>query len=422
MDRKFHKSVLSNGIRVITEHHPLARSVAIGIWVDVGTRDEKAHQVGISHLLEHMVFKGTKTRSAFQIAKCLECLGGELNAFTSREQTCFHALVLKDHWVEALDLLSDLVTSMKFTKKDFNLEKGVILQEIAMAEENPEEFVFDLFFEACFGRHPLGRSILGSIDTLAKMKMQEVYAQYKHEYQGSHLLISAAGNIDHSDFVAKTEELLGSKLRRKYSSKRVKPRWKNHRIIREKDTEQIHYLVGLPFPSFRGRDRFPGVIFNAALGGGMTSRLYQSVREKRGMAYTIYSTLNSFVDTGVLNIYAGIDSDKIEHLTDIIRRELGRIRKQGLKRSEIESFKTQTIGSLLLGSDDVDNRMNSIAVNELILGEYRSPESIVAQVQSVTSDDMHEFIDTWIRPEKMAGVLMGPELSKQEDWWKEVEF
>lgn len=406
----------------MSEFHPESRAVAMGIWVDVGTRDEKPNQVGISHLLEHMVFKGTKTRTSYQIARSLEALGGELNAFTGRENTCYHALVLKDHWSQALDVLTDLVSNMKFTKKDFLLEKGVILQEIAMAEEAPEEFVFDHFFEHCFGGHPLGRSILGSFKTVTHMRMGEVYTRYKEAYQGPNILISAAGNIDHEELVQKSAQLLANKKKRKPTRRHEKPRWNAQRWIKEKDTEQVHFLVGLPFPSFQSSDRFAGVILNTVLGGGMTSKLYQSIRERRGLAYSIYSMMSSFQDTGVMNIYAGVDPDKVEELAEIIAHELRKIKKQGLKKSEIENYKTQVVGSLFLGADDIDNRMNSIAINELVFGRYRSPEDVVKEVEAVTADDLHEFIDKWIRPEKVSGVLMGPGLSQKEDWWKNWEF
>lgn len=422
MERRYKKSVLKNGIRVVSEFHPESRAVAMGIWVDIGTRDEPVDQVGISHLLEHMVFKGTKNRTGYHIARSLEALGGDLNAFTSRENTCYHALVLKDHWCEALEVLSDLVSNMKFSKKDFNLEKGVILQEIAMAEEAPEEFVFDHFFEYCFGKHPLGRSILGSLNTVTHMKMGEVYAHYKKEYQGSNIIVSAAGNIDHEELVQKSAQFLALKRKRKPTKRDDKPRWNAHRWIKEKETEQVHFLVGMPFPSFQAPDRFAGVILNTVLGGGMTSRLYQSIRERRGLAYSIYSMMSSFVDTGVMNIYAGIDLDKVEELTELVTHELRKLRKQGLRKSEIENYKTQVVGSLLLGADDVDNRMNSIAINEFIFEKYKSPEDVVKEVQEVTADDLHEFIDKWLRPEKMAGVLMGPGLSQKEDWWKNWEF
>lgn len=422
MERRFKKSVLTNGVRVVSEFHPESRAVAMGLWVDVGTRDELTGQVGISHLLEHMVFKGTKKRTGYQIARSLEALGGELNAFTSRENTCFHALVLKDHWGEALDVLTDLVCNMKFSKKDFLLEKGVIIQEIAMAEESPEEFVYDHFFEHCFGAHPLGRSILGSLKTITHMKMGDVYDHYKKTYQGSNIILSAAGNIDHEELVKKAESLLSSKKKSRPTIRKEKPRWKTHRWIKEKETEQVHFLIGMPFPHFESPDRFAGVILNAVLGGGMTSRLYQSIRERKGLAYVTYSMMNTFIDTGVMNIYAGVEPDKVEQLAELVAHEFKKLKKQGLKKSEIENYKTQVVGSLLLGADDVDNRMNSIAINEFIFEKYRSPETVVKDVEAITADQLHQFIDKWIRPEKVSGVLMGPGLSQKEDWWKNWEF
>lgn len=422
MDRKFKKTMLANGTQVVSEYHSQSRSVSLGIWVDRGTRHEPNNQVGISHLLEHMVFKGTKSRTAYQIAKSLEALGGDLNAFTSRENTCYHALVLKDHADQAFEVLADLVTNMKFSKKDFSLEKNVILQEIAMSEESPEEFIYDLFFEACFDGNPLGRSILGSMQTVKSLTMQQIYSHYKSHYQGSNLLVSAAGNVDHEELVAQASIFLNLKKSKPAKVLEKKPRWKTARKIKEKDTEQMHVLVGLPFPSILSKERFVGVILNTALGGGMTSRLYQSVRERRGLAYTIYSTLNSFKDSGVLNIYAGVDSDKLEELVDIISHELNRFKKQGLRKGEIESYKTQVIGNILLGADDPENRMNSIAINETLFGEYRTPEQVVEMIQKMTVSDVNDCIEQWIKPEKMAGCLMGPDLSRRESWWKDFQF
>lgn len=422
MDRKFKKSILPSGVRVVSEYHPDARSVALGVWVDCGTRHEPHDQVGISHLLEHMVFKGTKSRTAYQISKSLEALGGDLNAFTSREHTCYHALVLKDFWPQAFEVLSDLTTQMKFSKKDFQLEKSVIIQEIAMSEESPEDFVYDLFFENCFHGNSLGRSILGSIKTINRMSMGQIYKYYRSHYQGSNLLVSAAGNVDHEELVQAAQQIWGRKKQKPKVVHTRKPRWKVSRKIKEKDTEQVHFLVGMPFPGMNSKYRFHSIIVNAALGGGMTSRLYQSIRERRGLAYSIYSSVNTFADTGLLNIYAGVDGEKLEDLVTLVQKELTRFRKQGLKPAEVESYKTQVIGHLLLGSDDTDNRMNSIAINEFIFGKYFSPEQVVEKLKSITNKEINQFIKEWIRPDKISGVLMGPDLSQKEEWWKKVSF
>jgi predicted Zn-dependent peptidase len=422
MERKFKKTILPSGVRVVSEYHPEARSVALGIWANLGTRHEPADQVGISHLLEHMVFKGTKTRSAFQISKSLEALGGDLNAFTSREHTCYHALVLKDFWLEAFDVLSDLTTQMQFSKKDFLLEKNVIIQEIAMSEESPEDFVYDLFFETCYHGNPLGRSILGSMKTISKMSMGQIYKHYRSHYLGDNLLVSAAGNIDHEELVQEARKIWGHKRKPLKKVRLQRPRWRTERRIKEKDTEQVHFLVGLPFPGMNSSLRFHSIIVNAALGGGMTSRLYQSIREKRGLAYSIYSSVNTFADTGLLNIYAGVDGEKLEKLVELVKIELLRLKKVGLKPAEVESYKTQVIGHLLLGADDTDNRMNSIAINEFVFGKYNSPEHIVEKIKSISAKEINQFIREWIKPEKITGVLMGSDLSTKLDWWKKVSF
>jgi predicted Zn-dependent peptidase len=303
METKFKKSELSNGIRVVSEMHPGSCAVSISIWVLTGTRDEASTDAGISHLLEHLVFKGTKTRSAYQIAKSLEALGGELNAYTTRENTCYHALVLKDHWEEALDVLADLVNNMHLNRKDFALEKSVILQEIAMSEDSHEEIIYDILYDQVYGQHPLGRSILGTPASITKMKQSQVMNYYKKTYAGENLIVSAAGCIDHSELVDGIQKRLGGKKPIDLDLPRRSPRWLKRRHVVEKQAEQVHMLIGLPTASFKDKNRFEAVITNTLLGGGMTSKLYQSVRERRGLVYTIHSSLNTHIDSGILTIY-----------------------------------------------------------------------------------------------------------------------
>jgi len=307
---QFKKTVLPNGIRVVSEFHPSSHAVSLGVWVLTGTRDETTDMAGISHFLEHLVFKGTKNRSAYQIAKSLEALGGDLNAFTSRESTCYHALVLRDHWPVAMDVLSDLVSHMRIDRKNFQLEKGVILQEIAMSEENHEEMIFDIFADRVYGKHPLGRPILGSIKSITEMTQTQVQQYYRQHYTGRNMIISAAGNIDHQDLVEMVYKKLGHKKKLRLNPKRNAPRWNKVRHVVEKNTEQAHILLGIPAASFNDSFRFEALILNSLLGGGMTSRLYQSVREKKGLAYSIYSLLNTYVDVGQINIYAAVDSER----------------------------------------------------------------------------------------------------------------
>ncbi len=289
---------------MVTEDHPNSRAIAIGVWVLTGTRDEAPEQAGISHLLEHLVFKGTKTRNAYQIAKSLEEVGGELNAYTTKEYTCYHALVLKDHWEKALEVLCDLVSNMKVSSADYKTEKGVILQEIAMTDDSHEEIAHDLFFEKALKNHNLGKPILGTVASVARMSQRDVMAYYKKNYSGSNIIVSAAGNLEHDKFTKMTEKLLKTKKKTKLIIDRQKPKFHPIREVVEKQSEQVHFLMGLPSITFRDKYRFEAYIVNALLGGGMTSRLYQSVREKRGLVYTIYSSLNTFSDFGMMLVYA----------------------------------------------------------------------------------------------------------------------
>lgn len=417
---KFKKSELSSGIRVVSELHPGSRAVSISIWVLTGTRDETPEVAGISHLLEHLVFKGTKSRSAYQIAKSLEALGGELNAYTTREYTCYHALVLKDHWEKALDVLTDLISNMHLNKKEFALEKSVILQEIAMSEDSHEEMVYDVFYEQVYGKHPLGRSILGTPASIALMKQRQVMDYYKKSYTGKNIIISAAGCLDHEDLMVGIEKRLGAKKSLQLKYKRQVPRWLKRRHVVEKQAEQVHMLLGFPTASFKDKFRFDAVITNTLLGGGMTSKLYQSVREKRGLVYTIHSSLNTHLDSGMLTIYAGTEAKNARKVGDLIAKEFARIRKQGVTKHDVEMFKTQVIGNILLGSDDIENRMTSLAVNEMVFGRYRAVESIIEEIKAVTVDSVNHYIRHELALDKASGVLLGPGVTELREWWKDL--
>lgn len=419
---QFKKSELGNGIRVLSEQHPNSRAISMGIWVLTGTRDENSNEAGISHLLEHLVFKGTKTRSAYQIAKSLEALGGDLNAYTTREYTCYHALVLKDHWSEALNVLCDLISNMQISTHDFRLEKGVILQEIAMTEDTPEEIIYDVLFEKAYAGNPVSAPILGTVKSVASMSQKKVTDYYKSRYTGKNIIVSVAGDLDHQVFLEAVEKQLARKKKAQFKAKREKPRWKAARTVIEKSSEQIHMLMGLPTASFTDPRRFEAYIVNTLLGGGMTSKLYQSVREKKGLVYSIHSMLNTFVDSGSMMIYAGTELKSAPKVAEIISRELRKLKKQGISNSDVELFKTQVIGSILLGSDDIENRMTSIAVNEMVFGDYRSVDSVIQQIEKVTRDSVNEFIENEFKTEKICGVLMGAGVKDLSKWWKDFEF
>lgn len=418
----FKKTILPNGVRVVTEQHPYSKSVSIGVWVLTGTRDEAEDQVGLSHFVEHLVFKGTKTRNAYQIAKSLESLGGDLNAYTTREYTNYHCLVLKEDWKAGLEVLSDLVCNMQISKKDFELEKKVILQEIAMSDDTPEELIYDYFFEGVYAKHPLARQILGKSETISKMTQKKVYEFYRRFYQGENLIISAAGSVDHDQFVIQCQKMF--KNRRRFSGhiKRRAPRWKSCRKIYERDMEQAHILIGFPASSFYDKYRFEAFILNALLGGGMTSRLYQAIREKQGLAYTVFSSLSTNADSGNISVYAATDSKNVKKVIQIVAEELRKIKKQGIRERDINLFKTQVRGQLLMGSEDIENRMSSLGINEMIFSTYRSVDQIIAEVDQVSEKSMKEYIKKYLDLDKISVILMGAEFKDHVDWLSDFKF
>ncbi len=418
----FKKSVLPNGVRVVTEQHAYSRSVSIGVWVLTGTRDEAEADIGLSHFVEHLVFKGTKKRNSYQIAKSLESLGGDLNAYTTREYTNYHCLVLKEDWKTGLEVLSDLVCNMRISKKDFELEKKVILQEIAMSDDTPEDIIYDYFFEGVYKKHPLGRQILGKSTTIEKMTQKRIFDFYRHFYQGKNLVISAAGPLDHDQFVIECQKLF--RTRKKFISKveRRSPRWALARKILEKDMEQAHILVGFPTTSYNDKHRFEAFILNSLLGGGMTSKLYQAIREKQGLAYTVYSSLNTNMDSGSISIYAGTDTKNVVRVIDTVAQVLKKIKKSGFKKSDLDLFKTQVRGQLLMGSDDIENRMASLGLNEMIFQHYKSVENVIAQIELVSESSMKFFLKNHFDLSKVSVMLMGPELKKHKDWLNNYNF
>ncbi|MGZ3691570.1 MAG: M16 family metallopeptidase, partial [Pseudobdellovibrio sp.] len=360
---------------------------------------------------------------AYQIAKSLESLGGDLNAYTTREYTNYHCLVLREDWKIGLEILSDLVCNMKLLKKDFDLEKKVILQEIAMSDDTPEDIIFDYFFEGVYKNHPLGRQILGKSETIEKMTQKKLFEFYKHFYQGENLIVSAAGPIDHDQFVIQCQKLL--KSRKKYhatGAPRRAPRWKVSRQVIERDMEQAHIVVGLPSTSFHDKYRFEAFILNSLLGGGMTSRLYQAVREKQGLAYSVFSSLNTNVDSGNIMVYAGTDSANVKRVVNTIAEEMLRIKKQGIKLSDISLFKTQVRGQLLMGSDDIENRMSSLGVNEMIFGNYRPVDQVISEIDRVTEKSMREYIRDYYDLTKMSATIMGPNVKQYEEWLEKYNF
>ncbi|HRK03299.1 MAG TPA: pitrilysin family protein, partial [Oligoflexia bacterium] len=331
--KRFRKSILDNGMVLVTESVPSFHSLAIGVWVRAGTRHESAHEAGLSHFLEHMMFKGTEKRSALDIAQQIDRVGGEFNAFTAREYTCFHVLLLARDYTLAVDILSDILHNSTFDEIEIERERKVILQEISMVEDNPEELAHDLFFEQAFGGHALGKPILGTRDTLKKFNRSTVYSYFRKHYAPGEIILSVAGDVDHfkvRDSLNKTlkPEYLRVKERRKHNMQRPRVR-RGTQVIR-RNLEQAHVLIGFPSVAYNHGDRFVAYLMSNYLGGGMSSTLFQEIREKRGLAYTIYSTNSAFSDSGVFSTYVATNSEGVKTCLDITAKQIEKLKNEKL--------------------------------------------------------------------------------------------
>jgi predicted Zn-dependent peptidase len=409
----FKKTELENGVRVVTENHPLTRSAAVGVFATVGTRDEEQNIAGATHFLEHLVFKGTKKRSAYEISKELEAVGGDLNAYTTREYTCFHATSLREHLPIGLDVCTDLVTSARLGVSDFEKEREVILQEIEMTKDDFEEYISDLYQEHVYKGHSLGTPILGTPQSLNAMTRADINRYYKRHYRGSQIIVSVAGNVQHEEVVGWVEKSM-LKMKAKRSSKsRSAPRFRKFQEFIHRPSEQTHILLGWPSCSFKSEHRFESYIVNAMLGGGMTSRLYQRVRERRGLVYSIYSFLQSFVDSGLFQVYAGASNKNALIVMELVREEMQKFLSKPIRVNELEFYKTQVKGQILLGAEDMENRMNSLAVNEMVFEEYRPVESVIAEIDKVTVKSLRDYVKRYFDLDKTSVMVMGDLTAKQ---------
>jgi len=391
----------------VTEAHRYQRSVCVGAFIGIGTRDESEKSVGICHFVEHMVFKGTKTRSANEISRSIEAVGGDLNAYTTREYTCFHTTSLKDDLELDIEVLGDLTCNARFSQRDFDLEKKVILQEVVMTEDTPEEFIFDLFFEKVYENYSLGRPILGTKQSLEKIKRSDLLKFYKERYNGSNVIVAAAGALDHDEVVEMVEKSFRVRKRGVKRLVRKKPKWTPFREVLRKEGEQTHILVGFDGVSFTSPKRFDAFVLNAWIGGGMSSKFYQTIREKRGLAYTVYSNLTTFTDCGNLSVYVATEGKSVSAVMEAIHHDIKELKRKKLNPKSLELFKQQVRGGILLGADDMENRMTSLGVNEMTFGEYMSVESVVESIDQVTAQGVKALAQELLDADKMAVLVMG---------------
>ena len=366
----YRKTILDEGIRIITEEIPYFKSVSIGIWVITGSRDESLQENGISHFIEHLLFKGTERRTAFEIAKEIDSVGGSLNAFTGREYTCLYAKVLDKNLPLAIDLLSDIFLNPLIDQKDVEKERMVILQEIKMVEDTPDDYIHDLFNRVCWGDHPLGFPILGTSDLVQSFTRDHIYQYYKETYLPNQIVVCAAGNLKHQEVVDLVKEAFGPMPKSGKKRKRVKPLSASTTDIRRRDLEQVHFCLGTRGLQYNHSLRFASYTLNSILGGGMSSRLFQEIRENRGLAYSVYSYLPAYTDAGLVVVYAGTSEDSLKEVIGLVLKEFNSLKKEPFRNGELETTKEQLKGNLLLSLESSDNMMTRLAKNEIYFDSY----------------------------------------------------
>ncbi len=404
----FAKTTLKNGIRILTKKMPHVRSVSMGVWVNVGARDETSLESGLSHFIEHMIFKGTTRRTAFQIAREFDAIGGHTNAFTAMENTCYHARVVDTHLDTMVDILSDIFLNTVKEEKEVENERPVIFQEIGMVEDSPEEYIHVLSGNTFWGDHPLGRSILGTRENVISFDAKAIKSFFCRFYQPDSIVISVAGNVDHDRFA----DLAGSVFESVRPGNGVPGRTSPHPAslvaVHRRELEQAHICIETGGLSITDPRRYAFSLMNTILGGNMSSRLFQEIREQRGLAYSVYSFASSYVDTGLFGVYAGVDPKKTRETVELILNEMQRLKKTLVDPAELRDAKECTKGCLMLASESTDNQMIRLAQSEMHFGRYIPLDDVVQKIEAVTEDDILELSQTLFQQDQLALTLLGP--------------
>lgn len=401
------KYTCQNGVRIVLEHIPTVRSVAIGVWIGTGSRNENPESNGVSHFLEHMFFKGTKTRTAREIAESFDSIGGQVNAFTSKEYTCYYAKVLDTHADFALEVLSDMFFHSTFDEEELKKEKNVVYEEIKMYEDTPDDIVHDLLGRAIYGNHPLGYPILGTEETLATFT-GETLKQYMNDlYTPENVVISIAGNVPES-FIKEVEKYFGSYEAGTTQKTENLPVFHTNQITRKKETEQAHLCLGYEGLKVGHEDIYSLIVLNNVLGGSMSSRLFQEVREQRGLAYSVFSYHSAYQDSGILTIYGGTGAKQLDVLFETIQETLEKLKKEGITEKELINCKEQLKGSLMLSLESTNSRMSRNGKNELMIKRHRSLDEIVNQIDQVTKIGVDSLANT-IFTDKYSVALVSPD-------------
>ena len=407
--RDIQKHVLPNGLVAITETMSHVRSVSVGVWVRNGSRREVPEENGLAHFMEHMVFKGTERRSAEAIAREMDSVGGMLDAFTSKEQICFNAKVLDEHLPIAFDVIADLVLRPKFDSEDVKKERQVVLEEIKMDLDNPEYLLHEIFTRGFWPGHPLGRPILGTPETVKKFNREGLRNRFRNWFAPDHLVITAAGHVRHEEVLALVEREFGALEPAGPAAAGNAPQTEAPILLETKrDLEQVHLCIGVPSIPLAHQDRFGFAVLNNLLGGGMSSRLFQNIREKRGLAYAVFSELTPYSDAGMLTVYAGTAVNTIGQVIDLTIQEFHALKESPVSEEELRRSKNHLKGSLMLSLESTSSRMSNLARQELYFGRFFSLDEILAGIEAVTSEELQSLARRYFQPEQIAVTVLGP--------------
>jgi len=407
-ERNLRRTVLPNGLIVLTERMDHLRSVAMGVWIKSGSRCEAAETNGISHFVEHMVFKGTRSRSAQRIAREMDSIGGNLDAFTSKETICFNVKSLSDHVPIAMDVLTDLVLNPIFALPDIERERGVILEEIKIDEDNPDVLVHELFTQSFWRGHPLGKPILGTTETVKRLGQEQLFSYHNDRFHGGNMVLSAAGNLDHGQFTDAVAEKFATLIGGEALADLSAPAASARIVMRNKKSlEQVQICLGVPAPPITDESRYATLILNTVLGGGMSSRLFQTIREERGLAYSVYSDLSPYRDTGNLCVYAGTSAGKVLQVVDLILVELRSVKTTPVGQEELTRAKDQLKGNILLGLESSNSRMANLARQEMYFRQFFTAEEVIARIDDVTAEQVQAMAQKLFQPESIAVTLLG---------------
>jgi predicted Zn-dependent peptidase len=406
--RNIRRQTLANGMTIITEQMSHIRSASIGIWLQTGSRDEAPEWNGISHFIEHMVFKGTKHRTAEEIARQVDSIGGNMDAFTAKECICFNVKVLDENIPTALDILSDLVLNPVFDANDIARERGVIMEEIKMDEDNPDYLVHEIFTQNFWKDHPLGKPILGTKETVKRFEREPILDAYAHRFAPGNIIISAAGHLDHDKFVELVTNHFQHMKPMSNGFHSTQPKIVSRIVLRNKKAlEQVQLCIGVPCHPIAHAKRHAGYILNTLLGGGMSSRLFQNIRERQGLAYSIYSDLNPYRDTGCLAVYAGTSLASAAKVVQSVVSEFRKLKNEPVTEEELRRSKAQLKGSLMLSLESSTARMSNLARQEMYFDRYYDLDELIAKIEGVTSEDLTSLANEFFKTESVAVTALG---------------